>query len=625
MFNNKKTTLKIILFTIILTFTFAYNSKSQEACQSVPFPNGGIIFGTGSITADFIGGMLGTFDQSSTGNVNGGMDWFATNLQSDATSSIGTQLISWWSRKAGRNTTLQVTNHGTNIAVVHVQIFNESCVEIRNFCDTYTTRDNHIYDFSNLTTNTGINIFEGNLANKEGIVVITSVEECIIAALPSHRAIAFSRFQGDTTISDATNGFDYHSKMWARGTDTLSSCTESTAAGFPILSGTGDCKLEAFTPSSLTHTFSTLPGSIASRSDVTLFSIVDLYGADTYNPIPGSSSVIYQIFILDEDENPESCPPVTGCFLRFGLNESIPISDVSLPDTDLDGVLNVDDNCPNIPNPLQSDVDMDGAGDLCDDCPNDDTDMCDPMGSAAEEIDAATGGTVMTPDGMLTLDIEPGELTSDETISVTEIMPGDPEVDLILGPNTGLGLIVAAYDLKPDDLMFNPTATLTIVADVTSLNATQRMNLDLYIFDDVAMAFLPLGAVCIITEAPPGTFTATCTAEISHFTEFGLIAPQDTDGDGVPDDFPTGSDECDESDLTPTVVIDGCDSGVANTLFEDGCTISDEIAECAEGAKNHGKFVSCVSKLTNGLKKDGLISGKEKGKIQKCAAQSDLP
>ena len=95
----------------------------------------------------------------------------------------------------------------------------------------------------------------------------------------------------------------------------------------------------------------------------------------------------------------------------------------------------------------------------------------------------------------------------------------------------------------------------------------------------------------------------------------------DTDGDGIPDDV----DNCPESNLEQTIIIVGCDSGVENFLFEDGCTISDLIAECADGTKNHGKFVSCVSHLTNDWEKQKLISGKEKGAIQSCAAQADIP
>jgi hypothetical protein len=95
----------------------------------------------------------------------------------------------------------------------------------------------------------------------------------------------------------------------------------------------------------------------------------------------------------------------------------------------------------------------------------------------------------------------------------------------------------------------------------------------------------------------------------------------DADSDGICD----ADDACPESDTSPTIVIDGCDSGVENRLFDDGCTMADEIAECAAGATNHGAFVSCVAHLTNGWKRAGLISGAEKGRIQSCAARANIP
>jgi Lectin C-type domain len=98
-------------------------------------------------------------------------------------------------------------------------------------------------------------------------------------------------------------------------------------------------------------------------------------------------------------------------------------------------------------------------------------------------------------------------------------------------------------------------------------------------------------------------------------------APDDSDQDGVPDD----EDACADSDLRATVVIDGCDAGVPNTIFPSGCTIADRITACAERARNHGQFVSCVASLTNMLKKSGAITGQQKGAIQSCAAQADLP
>jgi hypothetical protein len=98
-------------------------------------------------------------------------------------------------------------------------------------------------------------------------------------------------------------------------------------------------------------------------------------------------------------------------------------------------------------------------------------------------------------------------------------------------------------------------------------------------------------------------------------------SPNDDDADGIPND----EDDCPNSHLNGTVIIDGCDSGVPNVLQPSGCTISDLIAECAAGATNHGQFVSCVAQLTNTLVGNGTITGRQKGAIQRCAAQANIP
>lgn len=110
-------------------------------------------------------------------------------------------------------------------------------------------------------------------------------------------------------------------------------------------------------------------------------------------------------------------------------------------------------------------------------------------------------------------------------------------------------------------------------------------------------------------------------------TTYGIVdlAPKgdvdDSDGDGIPDDV----DDCPFSELSPTVVIDGCDSGVENVLLDNGCTISDLVQECADTAKNHGKFVRCVKELTRTLKAEDVISKEEAKRISRCAARSDIP
>jgi len=95
-----------------------------------------------------------------------------------------------------------------------------------------------------------------------------------------------------------------------------------------------------------------------------------------------------------------------------------------------------------------------------------------------------------------------------------------------------------------------------------------------------------------------------------------LLCAIDSDGDGIQND----QDNCPDSDLSETVVIDGCDSGVSNAVLSNGCTISDEIVKCGADSRNHGQYVSCVSHLTNDLKHDGILTGREKGAIQSCVA-----
>lgn len=107
-------------------------------------------------------------------------------------------------------------------------------------------------------------------------------------------------------------------------------------------------------------------------------------------------------------------------------------------------------------------------------------------------------------------------------------------------------------------------------------------------------------------------------SDTSHYLG---VAPEDSDGDGINDDV----DQCQDSDANATIIIGGCNTGVENKLFDTGCKMSDLIAQCAANARNHGKFVSCVAGLTNGWKKSGLISGREKGTVQNCAARADIP
>ena len=91
-----------------------------------------------------------------------------------------------------------------------------------------------------------------------------------------------------------------------------------------------------------------------------------------------------------------------------------------------------------------------------------------------------------------------------------------------------------------------------------------------------------------------------------------------SDKDGVAD----GVDLCIGSSSNPTVIIDGCDSGVDNTVFADGCRISDRIADCKVDANGHDAFVGCVGRLADGLGKAGALSGGQGDALRSCAQKS---
>ena len=95
----------------------------------------------------------------------------------------------------------------------------------------------------------------------------------------------------------------------------------------------------------------------------------------------------------------------------------------------------------------------------------------------------------------------------------------------------------------------------------------------------------------------------------------------DADLDGVAD----GNDCSPNSDLRTTVNVGSCDSGVPNTLFSNGCTISDLIQQIGASSRNHGAFVSGVARLTGQLTRSGLITDAQKDAILSCAAGASIP
>ena len=302
-------------------------------------------------------------------------------------------------------------------------------------------------------------------------------------------------------------------------------------------------------------------------------------GAEDLGFLPSSilndESLIWDVATLGAFPDPTA-------FFKENANPlviGVPVTPVTPPndDTDGDGFLRFIDNCPVTANASQSDVDLDGAGDLCDVCPSEVSNVCDIGGSVAIEASADEAGTIQTPDGQLELDIDPGDLAEDTTISITEPVGIDAEVDLSVGPNAGSGQALAFYDLEPDGLQFDSPITLSVVIDVSGLKANQRAKLDVYRFEDTDMdgipdKFVALGAECNVDEDPTGTFIADCILLVDHFSTFAIVVPLDTDRDGVPDDFNGDVDVCPATASGDPVDEVGCSDAQVDNDGDGICT-----------------------------------------------------
>jgi N-acetylneuraminic acid mutarotase len=113
------------------------------------------------------------------------------------------------------------------------------------------------------------------------------------------------------------------------------------------------------------------------------------------------------------------------------------------------------------------------------------------------------------------------------------------------------------------------------------------------------------------------------TPSVAMHGDGGRYTPasvSDTDGDGVCDQ----ADACPSSDLRDTVSIGTCETGVTNTLDSVGCSLQDRIDACATAEKRGGS-TRCVATLTHALFREGLLSGRERGRILGCLHGHEVP
>jgi PA domain-containing protein len=114
-----------------------------------------------------------------------------------------------------------------------------------------------------------------------------------------------------------------------------------------------------------------------------------------------------------------------------------------------------------------------------------------------------------------------------------------------------------------------------------------------------------------LTVEPPRDLTLMEMRDVGWY--------EDRDIDNVAD----AGDQCLGSDLRGSVIIGGINTGVTNKLFATGCTITDLVNKCSEGAKNHGQAQSCVADITKQLLDGGFINPPQQGAIRSAAAKTN--
>jgi len=253
-------------------------------------------------------------------------------------------------------------------------------------------------------------------------------------------------------------------------------------------------------------------------------------------------------------------------------------------DTDQDGIPNVDD----------PDDDNDGVTDEKDAFPLDATEWSDIDGDGiGDNADPDDDNDGQSDDDEITCGSDPLDAAS---ISLDTDGDGWPNCVDDNDDNDGALDVDDAFPLDPSETSDNDGDRIGDNADLDDDNDGQSDD------DEAVCGTDPLDASSISPDWE-GDGRPDC-------------ADPDDDNDGVNDE----DDRFPRSDIRPTVVVGGYDSGVTNQGLDDGATFNDLIGECGLAAGNHGQFTSCVSRLTNEWKTAGLITGEQKGSIQQVAA-----
>ena len=62
---------------------------------------------------------------------------------------------------------------------------------------------------------------------------------------------------------------------------------------------------------------------------------------------------------------------------------------------------------------------------------------------------------------------------------------------------------------------------------------------------------------------------------------------------------------------------------IINRLADNGCMMADLVTLCEQDARNHGEFVSCITRLARDWAREELISRKQHDELTRCAARAN--